>query len=93
MNIEELVKTPEPDLHDGITVTETGKYYSTQDGHTTNQLIHYGEAVIAAVAKRCADLCQQIAYSHQAAPMLGPELNSLNCADAIRREFGEVSNG
>lgn len=81
MNIEELV--PEPDLHDGITVTETGKYYSTQDGHTTNQLIHYGEAVAAAVAKRCAEICE-IKWGHE--PITQEE-----CADAIRREFGEVS--
>lgn len=84
MNIEELVKMPEP-----MVFQPPG--FGSEGSYTADQLRAYGEAVAAAVAKRCADLCQQIAYSHQATPMLGPELNSLNCADAIRREFPEVS--
>lgn len=97
MTIEELVKMPEPAFKLRWNVYSAS--YSVNrpnigdtDCYTADQLRAYGEAVAAAVAKRCADLCQQIAYSHQAAPMLGPELNSLNCADAIRREFGDVSN-
>lgn len=44
-------------------------------------------AVAAAVAKRCADLCDL-----QASEPECPE-RATYCADAIRREFGEVSNG
>ena len=29
---------PEPELHDGITVTAKGKYKSTEDGYTADQL-------------------------------------------------------
>lgn len=90
MNIEELVKMPSGA---GFVVElPSGSVVTIHSAYTADQLRAYGEAVAAAVAKRCADLCQQIAYSHQARPMLGPEMNSLNCAYAIRREFGEVSN-
>ena len=52
-------------------------------------------AVAAAVAKRCADLCA--ATGLIAADMYGDGAECIStadlCADAIRREFGEVSNG
>lgn len=52
-------------------------------------------AVAAAVANRCADLCA--ATGPIAADMYGDGAECIStadlCADAIRREFGEVSNG
>lgn len=85
MNIEEIAKGQEFLL---IWQNITSRPFTTRELDFARAV---EKEVAAAVAKRCADLCQQIAYSHQAAPMLGPELNSLNCARAIRREFGEVS--
>lgn len=89
MNIEELVKMPEPyrtlDSHLSHPVLrkvlfEPGDYF------TVDQLRTYGEAVAAAVAKRCADLCEE-----KHANGNWKRDTREDCADAIRREFGEVS--
>lgn len=55
--------------------------YEVMPVNTADQLRAYGEAVAAAVANRCAQICDH------------GTRGSGDCADAIRREFGEVSNG
>jgi hypothetical protein len=44
----------------------------------------YAAAAVAAEREACAALCDTVAYTHQNTPMLGPELNALKCAAAIR---------
>lgn len=34
--------------------------------------------------ERCAKICDDVAYSHPNTSMLGPELNAMKCAAAIR---------
>lgn len=52
MNIEELVKMPEP-----MVFQPPG--FGTEGSYTADQLRAYGEAVAAAVAKRCAEICDE----------------------------------
>ena len=83
MNIEELVPLPEP-----MVFQPPG--FGTDGSYTAEQLLAHSEAVAAAVAKRCADLCQQSDEDGE-----GPDCwgwHAKDYADAIRREFGEVSN-
>lgn len=92
MNIEELVKMPEPyrtlDSHLSHPVLrkvlfEPGDYF------TVDQLRAYGEAVAAAVAKRCIALV----IAEDVAPSdFAPGVQEC-IANAIRREFGEAGNG
>lgn len=82
MNIEELVKMPEP-WHN---VT----HYKV-DVFTRRQLRTYGEAVAAAVAKRCADLCLAELVDTAATGCEDDLVYNLalgHAFDAIRREFG-----
>lgn len=86
MNIDELVKMPKPK---GMTwvITEWEARQEKTYQYTADQLRAYGEAIARAVAERCAALCEL-----QAAEPECPE-RATYCADAIRREFLEVSNG
>jgi len=77
MTIEELVKMPEPAFE---------LRWNAVRCYTADQLRAYGEAVAAAVAKRCADVANE--FLTQGRSPLGKAV-----AYAIRREFGEVSNG
>lgn len=77
MNIEELVKMPEPMVFQPPGFGADGSY-------TADQLRAHSEAVAAAVAKRCADVANE--FLTQGRSPLGKAV-----ADAIRREFGEVS--
>lgn len=77
MTIEELVKMPE---------TAEVLY---GDCYTADQLRAYGEAVAAAVAKRCIALV----IAEDVAPSdFAPGVQEC-IANAIRREFGEAGNG
>ena len=94
MNIEELVKMPEPAFKLRWNVYSAS--YSVNrpnigdtDCYTADQLRAYGEAVAAAVAKRCIALV----IAEDVAPSdFAPGVQEC-IANAIRREFGEVSNG
>ena len=82
MNIEELVKMPEPMVFQPPGFGADGSY-------TADQLRAYGEAVAAAVAKRCIALV----IAEDVAPSdFAPGVQEC-IADAIRREFGEAGNG
>lgn len=84
MNIEELVKMPEPDTRTDFHHDGCGRRAFTQAA-----MLRYGEAVAAAVAKRCIALV----IAEDVAPSdFAPGVQEC-IADAIRREFGEVSNG
>lgn len=37
------------------------------------------------VIEECAKECNKLAWSHKNTPMLGPEINSLKCEEAIRK--------
>lgn len=69
--------------------------YEVMPIHSADQLRAHSEAVAAAVANRCADLCA--ATGPIAADMYGDGAECIStadlCADAIRREFGEAGNG
>lgn len=41
-------------------------------------------AAYARMREKCANECEKIAYSNESTQFLGPEINSLKCAAAIR---------
>lgn len=89
MNLDELVPMPEP-----AGVLNTGTM--ALRAFTSDQMRAHSEAVAAAVAKRCADLCRsEMVNAEETARSVDYAYND-GCEDsarAIRREFGEVSNG
>lgn len=46
-------------------------------------LVKFATLVRAAAMREAAGICEQAAWTHQNAPMLGPELNAKKCAAAI----------
>ena len=53
------VEMPEPELHEGVTVTAKGKYKSTEDGFTADQLQQYATAAAAQERKRIEDAAME----------------------------------
>jgi hypothetical protein len=54
------------------------------DGYTAEQLRSYGDARAAAERARCAVVCEQVAWTNANSALLGPEMNAMKCAQAIR---------
>lgn len=52
---------------------------------TAAQLQAYGDARMLEERERCANVCDNRAYTHTNTAMLGPEQNALKCAAAIRK--------
>ena len=77
-------RIPEPQLHEGVTLTARGRYKSTEDGYTREQLL----TSINDVLEQAAQLCG-VMYS-QGFGVGGVSYDADDCEKAIRAMIGEI---
>jgi len=74
-----MTKLPKPALFDGITVSRRGKYQSTENGYTADQMRQYARDVLEEAALKC----EMLLYSKSVHP-------GKTASEVIRAMKGEI---